>query len=359
MDKTERFEDIFHSVDIGLFIESPSRLIPYMEHHGFDREEVRCMKAMADSHPEELSEVIAGDDFERAEAVMARLSRIPGIDRVVSASVLIDLRDASNIRLGRRRPQPEYTLISIETHDNGSGPASKDMLFTISSNSEASVNRYSGVDQEVTVPDAIIVEGKTYSVTRIDDWAFERRTSMESVRLPSSLSSIGDKAFLGCSRLRSVSIPKNVRSIGKDVFEECSGLEWFDIDRDNRHFATDSQGIIYSKDMSLLIKAPSGVYGEATTPPGVARIEDKAFEGCAGLSHVSIGDGVESIGNWAFSKCRFLRTAVFPDSLDAIGNGAFHECSGLTEASIPGPVKTIGSRAFSGCASMRSVSFLS
>ncbi len=357
MDKTERFEDIFHSVDVSLFIESPSRLIPYMEYHGFDKEEIRCMKAIAEAHPEELSEIIAGNDSERTETVLARLSKVPGTDRVVSASMLVGLRDASDMRLGRRRRSPEEAVISVEAHDNGSGPASKDMLFAIGPEGEASVVRYSGAGQDVMVPDRVTIDGKTYPVTSIDGWAFERRAYMESVRLPPALSAIGDNAFLGCSRLRSFSIPDNVRSIGKDAFEGCINLEWFKVGHESRHYSTDSQGILYSKDMRMLIKAPCGIDGDVVTPPGVAHIGGKAFEGCVGLSHVTIGPGVETIGDWAFSKCRFLRTAVLPESLDSIGNGAFHECTGLTEIHIPGSVKIVGSRAFSGCASMRSASF--
>ncbi len=356
MDKSDRFEDIFLVADVGLFIDSPSRLIPYMRHHGFDEEEILCVKTIADSHPEELSDIIGDDDHQRAEAAIARISKTPGVDRIMSASILKDLRDASDAKMGRNAfASKRYETVSVDAYSSGGRPASDGMTFVITQGGEAKVDRFSGDDRDVVIPDEIRYGGETYRVTGISEWAFERRASMESVRLPSRLSSVGDKAFVGCSRLRSVSIPKHLKEIGKDAFENCSSLEWFDVDRENRHFSTDSQGILYSEDKRRLIKAPCGASGEIRIPFEVAVIEDKAFEGCSGLSHISMGSRVTSIGDWAFSKCYHLRSVALSDGLTAIGNGTFHECYGLTEVAIPGSVRSIGARAFSGCSSMRSV----
>ncbi|MBR7006953.1 MAG: leucine-rich repeat domain-containing protein [Candidatus Methanomethylophilaceae archaeon] len=355
MDRSDRFEDIFSVVDVGLFIESPSRLIPYMRHHGFDEKEILCVKTIADSHPDELSDIIGDEDPRKAEATIARVARTPGVDRIISASILQDLRDASNVKMKRDAfSSKKYEPVCVDAYSNGGRPASDDMMFVIVPDGEAKVDRYSGNEIDVVIPDVINFGGEEYRVTGINEWAFERCSSMESVRLPSMLASIGEKAFVGCSRLKSVTIPKHLKAIGKDAFEKCPGLEWFAVDRENRHFSTDSQGILYSEDKKRLIKAPCGVSGEIWIPLEVTSIEDKAFEGCSELSRVSMGPGVSSIGDWAFSKCFHLRSVALSDGLVAIGNGTFHECYGLTEIAIPESVRSIGARAFSGCSSMTS-----
>ena len=56
-------------------------------------------------------------------------------------------------------------------------------------------NKYTG---EVTIPDSIVYQGATYSVT-----------------------SIGNYAFSGCSGLTSIAIPNSVTSIGQDAFYNC------------------------------------------------------------------------------------------------------------------------------------------
>ena len=322
MDRSDRFEDIFSVVDVGLFIESPSRLIPYMRHHGFDEKEILCVKTIADSHPDELSDIIGDEDPRKAEATIARVARTPGVDRIISASILQDLRDASNVKMKRDAfSSKKYEPVCVDAYSNGGRPASDDMMFVIVPDGEAKVDRYSGNDIDIVIPDVINFGGEEYTVTGINEWAFERCSSMESVRLPSMLASIGEKAFVGCSRLKSVTIPKHLKAIGKDAFEKCPGLEWFAVDRENRHFSTDSQGILYSEDKKRLIKAPCGVSGEIWIPLEVTSIEDKAFEGCSELSRVSMGPGVSSIGDWAFSKCFHLRSVALSDGLVAIGNG--------------------------------------
>jgi len=43
VNRTERFIDILQSTEVSLFADSPSRLVPYMNHRGFTEEEVECV----------------------------------------------------------------------------------------------------------------------------------------------------------------------------------------------------------------------------------------------------------------------------------------------------------------------------
>ena len=74
-----------------------------------------------------------------------------------------------------------------------------------------------------------------------------------------------------------------------------------------------------------------------------------AFQGCRGLTNITIGKGIRSIENYTFSDCRGLTSITLPDRLDYIGEGAFSCCYNLTSINIPDGVVGIGMGAFSGC----------
>ena len=47
---------------------------------------------------------------------------------------------------------------------------------------------------------------------------------MESVTIPSSVTSIGECAFFGCENLVEITIPDNVTYLGESAFASCSNL---------------------------------------------------------------------------------------------------------------------------------------
>ena len=92
-----------------------------------------------------------------------------------------------------------------------------------------------------------------------------------------------------------------------------------------------------------------------TIPEGVTSIGNAAFKGCSSLTSIVIPDGVTSISGYAFQGCSGLTSIVIPDSVTIIGDRAFEGCSGLTSIVIPDSVTSIGYYAFSGCSSLTSL----
>ena len=56
-----------------------------------------------------------------------------------------------------------------------------------------------------------------------------------------------------------------------------------------------------------------------------------------------------TIGSYAFNGCSGLTSVTIPNTVTTIGSDAFYRCSGLTSVTIPNSVTSIGSNAFRDC----------
>ena len=179
------------------------------------------------------------------------------------------------------------------------------------------------------------------SVTSIDSRAFTGCVALKSVTLPPRVKSIGDYAFWQCG-LKSVRIPASVKSIGEHAFPP---LVEFVVDPANKVYAS-KNGMLLTKDGKTLV---AGVCGNAVIPEGVTCIAEKAFAENQGLKSVMIPTSVKSIGAEAFKSCKGLKSVTIPAGVTTIGKEAFRFCKGLSSVAIGKDVTSIGERAFSGC----------
>jgi hypothetical protein len=88
----------------------------------------------------------------------------------------------------------------------------------------------------------------------------------------------------------------------------------------------------------------------------LVEIGNSAFEGCCGLTSVTIPNSVYSILGGAFSRCSGLTSVTIPNSVTSIEMHAFSGCSALTSLTIPNSVTSIGQQSFKGCISLTSLS---
>jgi len=213
--------------------------------------------------------------------------------------------------------------------------------------------------------------------TTIEEGAFRDCKNLTSITIPASVTKIGDYAFENCKSLASLTLPASVTNIGEDVFSGCSTLARIEVDSENQNY-TSLDGVLFSKDLTKIIRYPEGRSGDYTIPSNVTIIGNFAFKGCAGLTNViipnsvtsiensafwecisltsvTIPDSVNNIGFYAFSNCKALSSVTLPDGLMSIKGSTFINCSNLISIKIPNSVTQIGWAAFSGCSNLTDV----
>ena len=157
-------------------------------------------------------------------------------------------------------------------------------------------------------------------------------SSLDSVKLPESVSSIGGEVFRG-SKIRTINIPSKVSYISFYDFDGCQNLESIDVSSDNLYY-TDADGVLFTKDMTQLIRYPSSRTGVYRVPESVTTVGELAFD------HSS------------------LSRIILPEDLQMIGFGAFRFSSELTDLIIPENVTELQMDMFAGCYNLERVVFL-
>ena len=231
-------------------------------------------------------------------------------------------------------------------------------------------------------------------VTSIGNYAFSSCSGITSITIPSSVTSIGDGAIMWCTHLTDVyCFAENIPSTGYGVFEQvvttdvtlhvpASALEAYKNTAPWSSFGTIVSiegelaetkicvnGIYYNLDASskqaeVTSNDNTKYSGDITIPAtvtyysmtyDVTSIGMFAFNGCSGLTSITIPSSVTSIGSDAFYGCSGLTSITISEGVMTIGSDVFHGCSSLTSITIPSSVWAIGRRTFCYCTGLKDV----
>lgn len=174
--------------------------------------------------------------------------------------------------------------------------------------------------------------------------------------VPGTVTQIQPEAFYG-SGVTKVTIPAGVTTIGEYAFEACRALAGIWVDAANTAYSSDSYGVLFDKEKTVLIQAPCGLTGTYAIPTGVTALGSYAFSHCSNLTGITIPEGVSSIGSGAFSYCVGLQTLVIPEGVTQLQYSTFVACQELTSVSLPGSLREILSSNFVECPKLTDVYF--
>ena len=113
------------------------------------------------------------------------------------------------------------------------------------------------------------------NITKLENFALNEFTALESIILPETLTSIGSSAFAECKNLKEIVIPASVTEIGGWAFQFCTSLT------------------------------------DVTLPDGITNVNEWLFVGCTALEDVYIPESVLVIGANAFLDCTKLENIRF------------------------------------------------
>ena len=175
--------------------------------------------------------------------------------------------------------------------------------------------------------------------------------------IPDGITKVPYHVFYECEFLKSLYIPKSVREFETDMMH-CNNFEEFIVDDDHMYF-TVKDGVLYNKDMTVLVYCPNGYKAEKfVVPDGVISIEDDAFAGCINLMEIVLPESVDYIGYDAFSGCSSLKHIKMPKYMaEGMQENTFFGCSSLEEISFPNGIRSIGANDFDWCDSLKKITF--
>ncbi len=183
------------------------------------------------------------------------------------------------------------------------------------------------------------------SVTIIDDYAFGYCSQLPQIKLSDNLEYLGTMAFYRCSKFNSeVYIPASVTHVGCAMYVDTS-VPAIKVDTNNLNYC-DIDGVLFTKDKTMLIEYPESKKGGTYTIPNTVTIlESSAFSGNH-LGSINIPNSVKEIRGGCFDASRYLTSITIPDSVTTIGNWAFWRCFKLENVVIGSGVKHMGDHNF-------------
>ena len=185
-------------------------------------------------------------------------------------------------------------------------------------------------------PAYVSVDGVLYTKDGRTLVAYPGDREGTSYSIPEGVSHIAGGAFFVNLELESISLPSTLTSMGTFAFNYCFALQKITVAEGNSAY-TAVGGVLYTGDMSTLLKVPTYCgKKDFKVPDGVTAIGDFAFSDCEDISSVEIPAGVRTIGEGAFTNCINLRSVKLPAGLESIGKSAFSECSALTKVTFAG-----------------------
>ncbi len=147
---------------------------------------------------------------------------------------------------------------------------------------------------------------------------------------------------------------------GKETDGKLSILDLSDakiVEGGSAYYSDRDDGFIYTSNDKLGDYVFNGCSGltSLTLPSSVTKIGCYALFNCIGLTSLTLPSSVTEIGEHAFLNCRGLTNFTIPSGVTKIGGAAFFSCYGLISLTIPSSVTAIGSGAFNGCSGLTSI----
>ena len=164
-----------------------------------------------------------------------------------------------------------------------------------------------GLITDLVVPD---------DVTEIGAHAFEGYEKLRSVVLHNNIEAIYKSAFFNCTNLTDINFSDSLYYIGPYAFD---GTPWYENQPD---------GEVYIGKLLYKYKGEMPLNSNIVVKDGTETICESAFDGCKGITSISLPSSLKQVHNYAFCGCDNLKEiyckALTPPSINSYYNN-FHD----------------------------------
>lgn len=147
-------------------------------------------------------------------------------------------------------------------------------------------------------------------VETIGDGAFERCAFFTEIIIPPNVKKIENCAFLKCESLETVVLNEGLEIIESSTFADCTKLENINIPSTVTSFGSN----VFGKCKNLVTIA---------IPGSIKVVQGSTFYQCSNLKYIFFMEGVEMIASNALSGCNRLEYVVIPKSMKSLGDKNF------------------------------------
>ena len=187
------------------------------------------------------------------------------------------------------------------------------------------VPRYEYLPEDLVIPHEVTLQGKTYKVVSIDQWAFYACAMLKSVIIPHTVTFIGMSAFHYCENLADVYIPYSVMTVEGSAF---AYTKWYDNLPD---------GEVYINNTLYRYKGTAPENTKIVVNDGTTRIAGFSFWNQSNIVSVELPQSLTVIEHSAFEGCTQLDSILIPYNVTYIGANAFADCTGLSTVTCIAP----------------------
>jgi hypothetical protein len=170
--------------------------------------------------------------------------------------------------------------------------------------------------------------------------------------------------FKNCYSLVKLNTPNKITKIGNNAFTNCKALSSLDLSQakvigDSAFF---SAGLTSVTLADGLAKISSGCFQYCSKlesvkiPETVSVIDQDAFEGCSSLKSIRLPSSITTLEEGAFASCTALENVDFGEAqLQKIKTETFKDCTALKVITIPSSIQIIEESAFENCLNLSQV----
>ena len=204
-----------------------------------------------------------------------------------------------------------------------------------------------------------LVLSESESLEIIGEGAFARCSGFTGLVLPNGLREIREQAFAGCTGFTgNLVIPETVTHIKYQAFGHCTGFSgdlvipnsvvelgntqnssYYVNPEPYSTFADCFDHLVLSQSLDTIgprcFAGCTRFTGDLVMPEGLKAVFSYAFEGCTGLTGLTLNDSLAVIGSYAFSGCSGIHGIVTIPENVGVGMAAFEWCSGIEELVLP------------------------